>query len=439
MNPKEPVHLFWFRRDLRLNDNHGLLKALETGIQVIGLFIFDSEILDLLKDRADSRVSFIRESLENLNADLKHFNTSLLVRIGSPAQVFKDILSNFQVKAVFTNHDYEPYATERDALIKELLFKAQIPFHTFKDQVIFEKEEIVKDDGKPYTVFSPYKRKWLLNLQSNTFQTYPVLDLVKKGQGQFYPYSEWKIPSFEELGFTKSPITFPDKHYADILGDYEQKRNFPALRGTSRVSVHLRFGTLSIRELARIGQSKSETWLSELIWRDFYSMILWHFPKVQKAFRPEYDRIPWRVAPEDFKKWCVGETGYPIVDAGMRELNATGFMHNRVRMVVASFLTKHLLIDWRLGEAYFAEKLIDFDLSSNNGGWQWASGSGVDAAPYFRIFNPYEQEKKFDPDHIYIRKWVQEWNTSRYPVPIVDHKFARARCLETYQKALKNL
>lgn len=428
--------VFWFRRDLRLNDNQGLYQALLSGKPVIPLFIFDSQILDRLQDSTDARVNFIHSQLLNLNEELKGFGSSLLVLKGNPPEIWKKLIQDYTLDSVHTNQDYEPYARERDSAIQKILNNKDISFHTYKDQVIFEKNEVVKEDGKPYTVFSPYKRKWLLNLKPDSFESCFPENLLKEGNAKFYSEIH-PFPSLEEIGFKKTGIVFPEIHYLPILKNYAEERNFPAKPGTSRISVHLRFGTVSIRELARIGMKESDSWLSELIWREFYFMILWHFPKVENSFRPEYDKIPWRNSKEDFKKWCDGITGYPLVDAGMRELNATGFMHNRVRMVVASFLTKHLLIDWRWGESYFAEKLLDFELSSNNGGWQWAAGCGVDAAPYFRIFNPYEQEKKFDPQHEYIKKWVKEWNTGRYPLPMVEHKFARARCLDVYQKALK--
>ena len=433
----QKIQVFWFRRDLRLKDNRGLYEALLSGKKVLPLFIFDTQILDKLKDPSDARVSFIHSRLEILNQELKSFGSSTWVAQGKPLSIWKQLVEDLNIDSVFTNQDYEPYARERDEALGEFLKQKGIEFRTFKDQVIFEKNEVVKDDGKPYTVFTPYKRKWLSTFQANSLESFPSLDLIIQGKGQLVQNIHHPFPSLSEIGFKKTLIHFPDIHYIPILKNYSQERDFPAKPGTSRISVHLRFGTISIRELVDAGIKGSDTWLSELIWREFYFMILWHFPNVHQSFRPEYDKIPWINSEKDFKKWCDGETGYPLVDAGMRELNETGFMHNRVRMVVASFLTKHLLIDWRWGEAYFAEKLLDFELSSNNGGWQWAAGCGVDAAPYFRIFNPYEQEKRFDPNHEYVKKWVKEWNTNRYPLPMVDHKYARARCLDTYQKALK--
>lgn len=431
-------NIFWFRRDLRLEDNHGLFQAISSGKPLILLFIFDTEILDQLKDRQDARLSFIYSSLQNLKDKLQSFGGYLLLKHGKPLEIWEKLVEEFHPESVFTNHDYEPYAIQRDQEIEVFLKTKGTNFYSFKDQVIFEKDEVIKEDGKPYTVFTPYKRKWLERFSRTQLITYPSLDLMENGKANFYKLDSLEFPSLEELGFKKSTLVFPGMDYKPFLKNYAQNRDFPGLNSTSRISVHLRFGTISIRELVKSASQESEIYMSELIWREFYFTILWHFPRVvHSSFREEYDRIPWLNRETDFETWKEGNTGYPLVDAGMRELKETGFMHNRVRMVVASFLTKHLLIDWKWGEAYFAEKLLDFELSSNNGGWQWAAGSGVDAAPYFRIFNPYEQEKKFDPQHLYIKKWVKEWNTNRYPLPMVDHKFARARCLDTYQKALK--
>lgn len=432
---KEEVAIFWFRRDLRLNDNAGLYHALKSGFKVIPLFIFDQNILDQLEDKDDARVSFIYEQITQLKTEIQKHNSSLLVKYGKPLEIWEALTRQFNIKAVYTNHDYEPYAIDRDTQLRQLFAKHEILFRTFKDQCIFEKDEVVKDDGNPYVVFTPYKRKWLEKLNDFYLKSYPSEKYLK----EFFNTKAFEILTLSAMGFRQSEIQFPDQSYQSILKHYGEYRDFPAKDATSRISVHLRFGTLSIRELVRNALSKSEVWVSELIWRDFYFSILWHFPHSAKdSFRKEYDAINWRNNEEEFKAWCEGKTGYPIVDAGMRELNSTGFMHNRVRMIVASFLTKHLLIDWRWGERYFARKLLDFELSSNVGGWQWAAGSGVDAAPYFRIFNPYEQVKKFDPDFKYIKKWVPEYNDPfKYPKPIVDHKMARERCLEVYKEALK--
>jgi len=433
MENKKSVAVHWFRRDLRLHDNNALYHALQGENPVLPIFIFDSNILDKLENKKDARVQFIYESLSNIQKQLRKLNSSVLIKIGNPVECWKNILNEYDVKAVYTNHDYEPYALQRDQEIKSLLNSNNIPFITFKDQVIFEKSEVVKDDGKPYTVYTPYSRKWRSRLNAEGIPSYDSQLLLKN----LAPISI-DFPTLEEIGFEKSDLLFPSDHCADnIIQKYADQRDIPGINGTSRLGIHLRFGTISIREMARKGQNLSDSWLNELCWREFYMMILWHFPHVTNgSFKPQYDSIEWRNNETEFQAWCDGKTGYPIVDAGMRELNTTGYMHNRVRMVVASFLTKHLLIDWRWGEAYFASKLLDFDLSANNGGWQWAAGSGCDAAPYFRIFNPYEQTKKFDSDLKYIRKWVPEFQDFSYPQPIVDHKMARERCLETYKRGL---
>ena len=431
---KQHIAIFWFRRDLRLHDNAGLYQALKSELKVLPLFIFDREILDKLEDKDDARVTFIHQQLERMNEELKVFKSSLLVKYGNPDEIWEQLIQEYDVKEVYINHDYEPYAKKRDGHLQQFFNAKSIEFKTYKDQCILEKGEVLKDDGKPYVVFTPYKRRWLDKLKPSHYEAYPT----EKYFNNFLEQPHEPIISLEEMNFEKSLLVFPDQSYQNILKNYGTDRNFPAKEATSQISVHLRFGTISIRDLIKNALGKSEVWLSELIWRDFYFSILWHFPhSAEKSFRPEYDLIKWRNNEDEFKAWCEGNTGYPIVDAGMRQLNATGFMHNRIRMVVASFLTKHLLIDWRWGERYFARKLLDFELSSNVGGWQWASGSGVDAAPYFRIFNPYEQVKKFDKDLKYIKKWVPEFSDPfKYAQPIVDHKFARERCLATYKEAL---
>ena len=433
---KKQVNIFWFRRDLRLSDNAGLYHALKSRLPVIPVFIFDKNILDKLDDKKDARVAFIHEVIMALQEQLKDIGASLKVFYGFPEAVFAALVSEYAVEKVFTNHDYEPYAVERDQAIGTLLNDSGITFHTYKDQVIFEKDEVMKDDGTPYVVFTPYSKKWKSLLTAFLLKPYPT----KKYFKHFLLHESSSIPTLEAMGFQPLDHTFPSREPAEkTIRKYKEQRNFPGIAGTSKMSIHLRFGTISIRALAKQALSLSETYLNELIWREFYQMILWHFPKVGKghAFKKEYEYIKWRNNEKEFGRWREGKTGYPLVDAGMRELNTTGFMHNRVRMVVASFLTKHLLIDWRWGEAYFAEKLIDFELASNNGGWQWAAGSGCDAAPYFRIFNPYLQTKRFDPDFTYIRKWVPEFEEFGYPPPIVVHEFARKRCLEVYSAALK--
>lgn len=432
---KEEIVVMWFRRDLRLDDNAALYRALKSGTRVLPIFIFDSNILDALSSKQDARVTFIHQEVARLKMDLEKMGSSLLTFNTTPVQAFSQLLKDYNVTKVFSNRDYETYAQQRDREIFELLAKSNIEFKGAKDHVIFEKDEVTKDDGKPYTVFTPYSKKWKAKLNEYYIKPYSTEKYFKN----LLPCKPLKMHTLAEMGFDKSELDFPGrKANIDIIKNYEKYRDIPSMAGTSRLSLHLRFGTISIRKLTAIAKQQSEKWLNELIWRDFYQMILWHFPHTEKdSFKPQYDRIEWVNNEEHFKKWCAGTTGYPIVDAGMRELNATGFMHNRVRMVVASFLTKHLLIDWRWGEKYFAEKLLDYECASNIGGWQWAAGCGCDAAPYFRIFNPESQTQKFDPEFKYIKKWVPEYGTLKYPLPVVDHKLARERCLETYKKAVK--
>jgi len=433
---KSPINIFWFRRDLRLYDNAGLYHALKGKNSVLCVFIFDREILDKLQDKDDARLTFIYQTIEQLGKELKKHGSTLLVKYNKVEKAWDEILKEYTIETVYTNHDYEPYAKQRDEAISEKLKKHHTDFKTFKDQVIFEKTEVVKDNGEPYTVYTPYKNKWYQKLNNFYLKSYPTEKYLKN----LYKHSGFAIPSLKSMGFEKSNREFPDKHYEKVIGDYAKTRDFPAVhKGTTHIGLHLRFGTVSIRELAREANAQHEkTWLNELIWREFYMMILHHFPQTMDyAFRPEYDRIKWENNEEQYKSWCNGETGYPLVDAGMRELNNTGYMHNRVRMVVASFLSKDLLIDWRWGEHYFAQKLLDYEMASNVGGWQWAAGCGTDAAPYFRIFNPDSQAKKFDPELKYIKKWVPEYaDFSKYPKPIIDHAFARERCLNAFKKAL---
>jgi deoxyribodipyrimidine photo-lyase len=431
------VQIFWFRRDLRLFDNAALYHALKTGKPVIPIFIFDTSILNQLEDKQDRRLAFIHAALHEMQDSLVKIGSSLEVYYGTPLEIFQLLSKKYSIETVFANHDYEPYAVERDQSITFYLKSQYTDFKTFKDQVIFEKTEVVKDDGKPYTIFTPYSRKWKAKLSETDLQSYPV----EKYSKHFFKQTPQIIPSLKSMGFIKYDLSFPSKELPlEIIKKYTERRNFPSQEnGTTKLGVHLRFGTISIRALTRKVMPLNETFLNELIWRDFYHMILWNFPQVGKgkSFKPAYDLIPWRNNESEFQAWCEGKTGYPIVDAGMRELNATGFMHNRVRMIVASFLCKHLLIDWRWGEAYFAQKLLDFDLAANNGGWQWASSSGCDAAPYFRVFNPTLQTEKFDKDLKYIKKWVPEFQEFNYPPPIVVHEFARKRVLDVYAKALK--
>lgn len=410
---------------------------------MLPLFIFDRHILDLLEDRTDARVSFIHQRVEALQDQLRKLGSDLLVRYGKPEEIWPDILEEYSVGAVYTNRDYEPYALDRDQQIKQLLEERDIPFHTFKDHVIFEGTEVLKKDGNPYTVFTPYKRVWMSVLESRPASEGGSYYLKSYDTASYFDHfhpvaNPLEVPTLEAMNFRSTTISLPPMEVADsLITDYDQTRNIPGIEGTTRLGMHLRHGSISIRQQARRAKRLNDTFLSELIWRDFYSQILQHFPYVaERSFRPEYDYIPWRNDEEDFKRWCEGKTGYPLVDAGMRQLNTTGWMHNRVRMLTASFLTKHLLIDWRWGEAYFAAKLLDFELASNNGGWQWAAGSGTDAAPYFRIFNPETQFKKFDPKAAYVKRYVPEYGTDAYPTPMVDHKQARERALRVYKEGL---
>ncbi len=426
--------IFWFRRDLRLEDNHGLFQALKSGNPVLCLFILDEEILaDLRKD--DPRVGFILRSLEGLRKKLEKFQSTILVQRGEPLTIWKRLISEFEIAEVFANHDYEPYALGRDRAVADFLKSQGIPFRTFKDQVIFEKDEVLKDDGKPYTVFTPYSRKWLARLRPEAIREFNTADLMSN----LFKHEDSGTIEPERYGLEPGSINVADPDLSiDTLEGYAKSRDVPSKDSTTRLGPHLRFGTISIRKLVATFQETSSGLLNELIWREFFMQILYHFPRVvTKSFKPQYDKVKWQNSKELFELWCLGKTGYPLVDAGMRELNETGFMHNRVRMITASFLCKHLLIDWRWGEAYFAERLLDYELSSNNGNWQWAAGSGCDAAPYFRVFNPTAQQEKFDPDHQYIRKWVREFGSDQYPQPIVDHKFARQRAIDTYKQALQ--
>ncbi|MBX2841325.1 MAG: DNA photolyase family protein, partial [Flammeovirgaceae bacterium] len=415
------ISIFWFRRDLRLEDNAGLYHALKSKKPVLPIFIFDTEILDKLEDKNDTRVEFIHHCLNDLNTKLSELGSQILVKYGQPKEVWKDLLNTYDIAEVYTNHDYEPYALERDRTINNLLIKQNIPFKTYKDHCIFEKEEVLKDDGNPYKVFTPYSRKWLEKLNSSKSGFFTKAYPTELYFSNFHQTQKLPFPKLSDFGFEKTDISIPKIELNENkIENYGETRNFPAKDGTTRLGVHLRFGTLSIRKAARTGLRKGKTFLNELIWRDFYIMILTHFPHVAKGnFHKKYDVINWRNNEQEFRAWCEGNTGYPIVDAGMRELNETGYMHNRVRMITASFLTKHLLIDWKWGEAYFAKKLLDFDLAANNGGWQWAAGTGTDAQPYFRVFNPESQTKKFDKDGKYIRKWVPEFQLPNYPQPIV--------------------
>ena len=431
----QKVTIFWFRRDLRLEDNCGLYHALKSDKKVVPIFIFDETIVNKLP-KNDARVAFIHQELEKIHHQLLKTHSSLFVYFGKPLEVFKEVIQNFNVESVFTNRDYEPYALQRDEEIKTFLTSKNILFKTYKDQVFFEKDEIVKQDQTPYKVYTPYAKKWLEGFTKKGITFYPSEEYIQN----FIPKEPQKIITLKELGFEKSTIQVaPYSFSSQFVNNYEETRNFPAKNSTSKLGTHLRFGTVSVRKiLNQASKNKNTTFLKELIWREFFMQILWHFPKTTKeSFKPAYDKIQWRNNENEFEAWCQGKTGYPLVDAGIRELNLTGFMHNRVRMLVGSFLCKHLLIDWRWGEAYFAEKLHDYELSSNVGNWQWVAGCGVDAAPYFRIFNPTTQIIKFDKELQYIKKWVPDFQELTYPRQIVEHTFARDRCLQTYKEALK--
>jgi deoxyribodipyrimidine photo-lyase len=426
---RRPLNIFWFRRDLRLEDNTGLGHALAAGLPVLPVFIFDTDILSSLEDPSDPRVAFIHTRILYMQEQLVKKGSGIHAFHGRPVEIFRELIQTYEVKNIFTNHDYEPYAIRRDEEIKSLAKEKGVGFSSYKDQVIFEKSEIVKENGEPYSVFTPYARKWKEKLEGVT------LSSQKVNFTAFLPQAG-SIPSLQDIGFIKSSITpsvIPQVENELILR-YDSTRDIPGIEGTSRLGVHLRFGTISIRQLVKKALDHPSKFLDELIWREFFQAILWHFPQVvHQSFRPQFDKIRWRNNEQEFGAWCKGRTGYPLVDAGMRELAATGFMHNRVRMVTASFLVKHLLVDWRWGEAWFASKLLDYELASNNGNWQWVAGSGCDAAPYYRIFNPTIQQKKFDPEGVYVRRWVPEYDTLEYPLPIVEHAMARERFLKVME------
>jgi deoxyribodipyrimidine photo-lyase len=429
------VNIFWLRRDLRLDDNAGLYAALKSNNPVLCLFIFDTGILDLLPDKTDPRVSFIYEQISSIHQQLLECGSSLMVKKGKPEAIFNDLIQKYKIEEVYTNHDYEPAAIRRDEAIKKNLNKKHIRFLSFKDQVIFEKGEILNDSGNPYRVYTPYKKKWKQKFQEESPKSYQT----KKLFSNFVRIPPLSLPPLKKIGFKKSRIIIPlfsfDKK---LLIHYDKQRDYPEPNNTSLLGIHLRFGTISIRKAAKIAAKLNETWLNELIWREFFMQLLFHFPYVvNSSFNTRFKHVAWRHNEKDFKKWTEGKTGYPMVDAGMRQLNMTGFMHNRARMITAGFLTKHLFIDWSWGEAYFAEKLLDYELSSNNGNWQWAAGTGADAQPYFRIFNPYSQQKKFDADFKYIKKWIPEFGSKNYPEPMIDHKTAVQRAKENFKKALE--
>ena len=425
--------IFWFRRDLRLDDNHALFKALKSGYEVLPIFIFDSNITNKLNQN-DHRLNYINNVLDGLNKRLSENKKKIYIYKGNPIEIISKLIIKLKIKEIYLNKDYEPYARDRDDKIEKLCVANNVSYNSFKDHVIFEEDQIVKKDGTPYVVYTPYSRKWIEKFQSNQLDSYPS----ELNLGGFVDSDKIREVNYL-MDFEKNIIS--PKTYnlnKDLIDKYEETRNFPALDSTSRIGVNLRFGTVSTRKIVKTSSERSNnTFLKELIWREFFIQILWHFPHTtEKSFKDKYERIEWRNNMDDFKLWCDGKTGYPIVDAGMNQLNKTGFMHNRLRMVVGSFLCKHLLIDWRLGEKYFADKLFDYEQASNVGNWQWVAGCGVDAAPYFRIFNPEEQQKKFDKELQFIKKWIPNYDKDNYINKIVDHKFARERCLNTYKKAL---
>ena len=432
---KDNLVIFWFRRDLRLKDNAGLFHALNENNKVLPIFIYDKNTLDKL-NKSDHRLDFIEHSLKKLNDLLKKNDKSISIYYGKPVKVFSELIKKYNVSKVYSNKDYTPYSIKRDKKVEELLKVNNIVFNSFKDHVLFEKFEIVKNDNTPYKVYTPFSRKWLIKMSENKIDFFNSEKYIYK-----FFNERGKFLTLKEIGFDKSKLNpLVLNLSSDTINNYEKTRNFPSVNGTSKIGIHLRFGTISTREMiTKAEASKNKTFLKELVWREFFQQILFHYPHtLNKSFKPKYDRIEWLNNENQFKKWCSGQTGYPLVDAGMRELNQTGFMHNRVRMLVGSFLCKHLLIDWRWGEAYFAEKLYDYETASNVGNWQWVAGCGVDASPYFRIFNPHEQIKKFDKNLIYTKKWVPEFDSNQYVDPIVIHKQARERCLLTYKKALNN-
>jgi deoxyribodipyrimidine photo-lyase len=433
-----PVHLHWFRRDLRLDDNRALKLSLKSGVRVQGIFIFDRNILDKLDSKQDARVMFIHRTLLDLNRELQGYGSSLRVYYGKALEVWNKITEDYTVRHVFWNRDYEPYAHQRDEAVASLLRQKGIPVTTASDHCILEPGRVLKGDATPYTVFTPFARRWRELVTGYDLLPDPITAEDHRHWASQPVGGADPIIPLEDMGFEPSPIPLPELQIQpDLIRHYAMRRDIPSVQGTSRLGLHLRFGTLSVRALAAKAITLSDTFMNELIWRDFYQSILWHCPHtVDRSFKPAYDHIQWRNHPEEFEQWCSGRTGYPIVDAGMRELQASGWMHNRVRMIAASFLTKHLLIDWRWGEAWFAAHLLDYEQASNVGGWQWAAGCGNDAAPYFRVFNPYEQTRKFDPQGHYIRRWVPEVDELTYPKPVVDHAQARLRALATYKAGL---
>lgn len=430
---KKRVNIFWFRRDLRLFDNHGLFMALSNDLPVLCLLIFDRDILKQFPNPADKRVTFIYNTLHDLNRELKSHGGNIEIAHGKPIEIFGRLSEKFDIQGVYSNNDYEPEAIQRDTNVKAFLNSKGIGFHNYKDQVIFEKNEIITDAEKPYTVFTPYMKKW----KQKFITELPVLYSSEKLLYKIIS-TETPLPDIENIGYKHISFNFPSAQISnDIITNYHLTRDHPSTDGTSKLGIHLRFGTISIRQTVKKAYELNETWLNELIWREFFMQLLWNFPHVTKgAFRKKYNFISWRNNEDEFLRWCNGETGFPIVDAGIHELLETGYMHNRVRMITANFLTKLLLIDWQWGESFFAKHLLDYELSSNNGNWQWSAGTGADAAPYFRIFNPEEQLKKFDPELKYTKRFIHPFSAS-YPIPMIDYKYCRNRCIDVFKKSLK--
>lgn len=424
------INIFWFRRDLRLDDNTALMQAGCSELPLLPLFIFDTNIIDELQTD-DPRITFIYETLSSLNKKLEEYGSSLLILKGDPVPLWEKLIDSFDINAVYINKDYEPYAIHRDNDIENLLKKRAVSLLKFKDEMIFEEEEILKSDHKPYTIFTPYKNRWLKELKKTS-----IIKNADPGLKNRFLQVSHEFPYPDEIGFRISNVKVKPFN-TGVIKEYHKYRDYPAADRTSYLGPHLRFGTVSIRKVAGLALKENQVFLNELIWRDFFMQILLHFPHVVTGnFKPKFDNIPWRNNESEFERWCTGQTGFPLVDAGMRQLNETGYMHNRARMIAAGFLCKHLLIDWRWGEAYFAQKLLDYELSSNNGNWQWAAGTGCDAAPYFRIFNPETQLQKFDRNRDYVSKWVKEINSHAYPKPLVDHDFARQRAISAYRSGL---
>ncbi len=430
----EEIAVFWFRRDLRIDDNLGLYQALKSGFKVLPVYIFDPEIWSRYTDVDNRQLHFIRNAVYQLKQELIDLNSDLLVFEDLPPVVFQNLINEYNVKMVFANEEFDPFSIQRDRKISEFLNSNGITLNLFTDHLIHKPGVILKPDRSPYTIFTPFSKQWKLALKDQNLVPFPVTSLISN------LYTPKKVSNFKKLK-TQQTILSPINREipTEIIQTYDATRDFPAIHnGTSQLGVHLRFGTISIRKLVSIALQLNIQFLNELIWREFFMHILFHFPYViDGAFKSKYNNIHWQNNELEFENWCLGNTGVPIVDAGMRQLIQTGFMHNRVRMIVASYLVKHLLIDWRWGEAYFAQKLIDYELSANNGNWQWVAGTGCDAAPYFRIFNPFRQQERFDPTFEFVKLWVPEYQTEEYKKRFVtDLKKAAERCINVYKTSI---